>query len=521
MRFASGLLRHPMTPLTALGILLMLPSFLFGPGANHSYLYNYMWTGHFGEQMAAGQLYERWLPNSFEGLGSPTFYFYPPLAYWLSGGLAAIGLPVLQAINVAALLLLIASGMAMHRWLASRGTHPLLGAALYMLAPYHLHDFYVRGALAEFASFIWLPLIALGIARLPSRSGIALLALSYGALILTHLPVATLTGPFLIAPLMLHRIWQDRSTLVPGLIAGILAFTLAAFYLLPAATLQAHMSTALLWTGKYHAANWSIWREDLLLFPCIALGLGLLAWPARSIWSGIAIVTALASINLIPFLWQIDLLDKTQFPWRALGIAEFTTITALMTYRPRPVLLTGAGVLLLFPYLVSGIITCANLRLPIDYARLDRTVPDAPEYLPAGFDIARVDRYDRSTDLRPWRALPRGDRIVITRPGPVTMGHAAFPIWQVTHNGQPVPSHGPLISFDARPGIYRIERVRLWQESVGTAISLAAALMLALLLWRRRISHLSKFPAYSPFPAMVNRPILGWLARSQNTGGEL
>jgi hypothetical protein len=511
--------RHPVWTLTLLGCALMLPALLWGPGATHSHLYNHMWTHHFGEQMAAGHLYERWLPRSFEGLGSPTFYFYPPLAYWLSGGLNAIGLNVGQAITGASLLLMIASGLAMYAFLAARGTRPLVGAALYMAAPYHLFDIHVRGALAEFAGFVWLPLIALGIHCLPTRRGIALLASAYAALILTHLPLATLTGLFLIAPLMVQRIMQDRATLLPGLAAGLLAFALAAFYLLPAATLQSHMSTALLWTGKYQASGWSIWREDVELFPCVALGLGLLAWRARSLWTAITVGTALAAVNLIPLLWNIDLLDKVQFPWRILAITEFAAVTAMAACPPRHIIAIGAGVVLAFPLLLTSLIASAVLKMPVDYARIERHQPDAPEYLPAGFDAALVDRVDRWTDLTRFRALPRGDSIAIIRPSPVTIGHAAFPIWQVTRDGKAVPSHGPLISFDATPGTYRIERVRLWQENVGAAISLFA-LLLAVLTGRRAISHLSKFPAYSPSQALSDRPSFGRL-RSRITGGEL
>lgn len=517
---ASLASRHPVWTLTLLGCGLMLPALLWGPGATHSHLYNLMWTRHFGDQIAAGHFYERWLPHSFEGLGSPTFYFYPPLAYWLSGGLNAIGLSVTQAISCAGLLLLIASGLAMYAWLAARGTRPLIGAALYMVAPYHLFDLYVRGALAEFAGFVWLPLIALGIGWLPSRRGVALLASAYAALILTHLPLATLTGLFLIAPLMLQRIVQDRATLLPGLVAGLLAFALAAFYLLPAATLQAHMSTALLWTGKYQASVWSIWREDFELFPSIALGLVLLAWRARSLWTAITIGTALAAINLIPLLWSIDLLDKVQFPWRILAITEFAAVTAIVACPPRRIMAFGAALVLAFPFLLTGLIAHALLRMPVDYNRIERHQPDAPEYLPAGFDASLVDRVDRWTDLDRFATLPRGDSITVTRSGPVTMGHAAFPIWRVTRDGQAIASHGPLISFDATPGTYRIERVRLWQETAGAAVSLIALLILALLAGRRSISHLSKFPSYSPSQALSDRPSTGRL-RSRITGGDL
>jgi hypothetical protein len=53
-------------------------------------------------------------------------------------------------------------------------------------------------------------------------------------------------------------------------------------------------------------------------------------------------------------------------------------------------------------------------------------------------------------------------------------------------DGSPVPHQGPLISFDAQPGIYRIERVAIWQEKVGLAISMMAALLLGLTHFSRR-----------------------------------
>lgn len=513
---------RPLLTMALLGLALMLPTLLWGPGATHSYLYNHMWTRHFGEQMAAGHLYERWLPHSFEGLGSPTFYFYPPVAYWLSGGLNAIGLTVHQAINVAGLVLLIASGFAMYAWLRTASTRPLPGAMLYMIAPYHLYDVHVRGALAEFAGFVWLPLIALGIRWLPRRRGIALLGAAYAALILTHLPLATLTGIFLIAPLMVHRIMQDRATLLPGIAAGLLAFALSAFYLLPAITLQPFMSTNLLWSGMYQAKVWTIWSANFELFPSIALGLILLAWPARSIWTGIAVFTALAAVNLVPWLWNIDLLNKVQFPWRILAITEFAAVTAIATCKLRPLPAIGGAILLAFPYTITGLIAVAMLHMPVDYAWLDREVPDAPEYLPAGFNPALVDPVGRGTDLRSLSKLPRGDSLVVRTGGPVTMGHAAFPIWRVTRDGQPVPSQGPLIHFDAQPGTYRIERVRLWQENIGAAVSALAFALLGLLLLRRRfISHLSKFPSYSPLTALSDRPLPFWPGRSRQSGGEL
>jgi hypothetical protein len=517
----SAFLRSPVLVLTLIGVALMLPALLWGPGYTHSKQYNVLWTNHFGAQMAAGNLYERWLPGSFEGLGSPTFYFYPPFAYWISGGLRAVGLSVQSAINGTGLLLLIGSGLAMHRWLAFRGPHPLLGAALYMAAPYHLYDIYVRGALAEGAAFVWLPLIALAIDRLPDRRAVALLGMSYGGLLISHLPIAMLAGVLLIAPMLGARLARRDPVLVPALIAGALAFALAAFFLVPALTLQDHVSIAMLWGPEYRPGDWSVWNASFELFPCLAIGLILIAWPgARRFWGLLAILTALASVRLVPVLWDVPLLEKVQFPWRAFVLAEFATVTALVACRPRPVLLAGGAVMLIFPYLFTGFLTAVFLRTPVDYARIERVGPDAPEYLPRGFDLSRVRPIDHWPDLTPWRSLPRGDSLAVTRAGPVTLGHAAFPIWRVTCNDRLMPSSGPLIRFDApAPGICRIERITLWQERWGACISLAALLLLALLcLPVRRISHLSKFPSYSPSLIGGSPPQLSAAGRDMSGG---
>lgn len=492
--------RRNLALLALIALLVSLPSLVFGPGATHSHLYNYVWTSQFGAAMQAGDLYPRWLPDSFEGLGSPTFYFYPPIAYWVSGALDAIGLPTFQAVHVAGLLFLLASGVAMHAWLAERGARPMAGAILYMLAPYHLFDLLVRGAMAEHAAYALLPLVALGIERLPRRRGVILLALAYGGLLLTHLPTAELAGLFLVAPMIARRSLADWRVPLIGAAAGVIAFALAAFFLLPALTLQGHISADMLWTRHYRATDWSIWTREIELFPCMALALILLAWPARSFWTAITVFTALASVRLVPFLWDIDLLNQVQFPWRALVIAEFAAVTAVAGRWPGRVHWMLGGAMLLPPLCFTAVTVAGNLYKGVDLPRIERLMPDAPEYLPAGFDARRVDAFDRGADLSPWRVLPRTEKIIIDQPGPVTLGRAAFPIWRVTRDGAPVPANGPFLHFQAIPGIYRIDRVPLWQERLGWAISAFAGLAMAFIAFGRRpvIRHLSKFPAYSP-----------------------
>ncbi len=474
--------------LALVAALLLLPSLLYGPGHSHSATYNYVWTSQFGTEMAKGNLYPRWLPDSFEGMGSPTFYFYPPLAYWISGGFDALGLSTPAAINAAALVTLLLSGMAMYQWLSARGTYPLLGAILYMAAPYHLMDFYIRGALAEFTAFIWYPLIALAIMRLPARKGVVLLAIAYAGLSLTHLPMAMLTGFFLIAPLGIHAIWKDRRTVWPLAGGGMLAIGLAAFYLVPALTMQGYISSQLLWDPWYRASSWGLLASDRLIhasaIPALIVGLALLSFSARSVWTVISALAALAALGLIPFIWDIPPFAQVQFPWRLLGLIEFAAITAVLRSRPKPLLL-GLGLALIVFSSVRWTCQAAEfLKTPVPYAMLAREQPDAIEYLPADFDPHRILEVERKPDLGEWREIKRGDSALATRPGEMTMRRAAFPIWQVKRGDQVVPYQGPIIHFAATPGLYRLERVHVWQEWVGLFGSLVSALLLAGIMLR-------------------------------------
>ena len=55
-------------------------------------------------------------------------------------------------------------------WFVSRLTKSkevgVLAAILYMLMPYHLNDMYIRNALGEFLSYIFIPLVFLGLYKI-------------------------------------------------------------------------------------------------------------------------------------------------------------------------------------------------------------------------------------------------------------------------------------------------------------------------------------------------------------------
>ena len=481
--------------LACVALAVMSPELIWGLHFSDSAPYNIVWTAEFPDAWARGEIYPRWLPESFEGLGAPTFYFYPPLTFVLTGAIHALGVETTRAITLAATLLLFGSGVAMERWLRWRGTPSLLAAVLYMALPYRLTDIYTRGALAEHAAFVWLPLIALGIGALPRRWAPPLLAASVAGLLLTHLPTSVLALVFLIAPLGIRRVLQDRRTLAPGVCAGLLGAGLAAFFLLPALTLQDHIQSNLLWTPHFTVLNWFVWTWDkdswmaFSPFLVACAGVVVLALRGGRWWFWLTVVPALSAFGLLPIL-ALPGLSMVQFPWRAIGIVLFLGMTAFAVRRPSLRVMLLAACLLSSGWISeSGQIVQNIVRGSApDAAWLQSVMPDAAEYLPPGLEAGVTDR-QRTPHLGAYAKYPRTSVLSVATAGTHIIGRAAFPIWRLVHDGREVPYAGPLITFKGPPGEYRLERRWLWQEEVGAAISVLAligVLLMALLALRLR-----------------------------------
>ena len=246
---------RPWLAIAALAFLLILPAMLSPIKLHDSFWIDWVWVDQFGDQLRQGVLYPRWLPASHDGLGSPVFYYYPPLAFYPAGLLAALGLTPHAAIVATFGLAFAGSGAAMYLWARGWTNHPLAAALFFMAAPYHLADFYGRGALAETCAIALIPLLALGLKRVAEGKGPALAAIAYAAMIATHLPLALLASLFLVAPyaLVLAK-GRPRALLAfaPPLAIGI---ALSAIYLVPALALEPYRDAAVLVVARRAAAG--------------------------------------------------------------------------------------------------------------------------------------------------------------------------------------------------------------------------------------------------------------------------
>jgi hypothetical protein len=485
----------PYAVISVVALLLTLPA-IFAPIMTHdSFWIDFVWADQFTALLRQGQIYPRWLPQSHDGLGAPIFYFYPPLAFYLTGVLGLGGLSTYASIIAAFGVALAASGATMYLWLKGWTTRPLLVALLFMAAPYHLLDFYRRGALAEFCAFALLPLVALGLRRAIKGEGFVLLAISYAAIILTHLPAALLTSVFFIGPSLLFVLFRDRDRLL-GMVIGVgMGIGLAALYLVPMLTLQDAVSIEkMISVPQYQAINWSLLTTDLWpsrpgmmlatgLCGAIAIASTAMIFAKQDMWAWAAIALCIIILGLVPRFWSLPLIANIQFPWRTLMLAEFAVLTAFARTPLRPVIATLA----LLPMLTYSLIFLKPIHLaeqkPI--SELARDHIDVIEYLPKGA-TAEFGWYSQ------WALdLARDHRHATAKAGRAIAPHFYFPAWTVRCDRVVIPSFPDpttkLLSWRGQATCpATIETTRA--EWIGLALSIGSLLALLLAMWRRHAS---------------------------------
>ena len=524
------LLRRPWLTLAVAALLLFLPSLIWGTLFSDSAALNLNWADQFARQVQAGAPYPRWLSDSFRGLGSPVFYFYPPLPFWLDALVAIVtadALSVAYRLAVTGTLILWASGLAMHRWLlAETGKREaaLLGALAYMAAPYHLVDHYLRGAFAEFAAIAVLPLVMLALRGVADRrsQALPLLAICYAALLLSHLPTALLASVTLFPG---YWLWRGRRAGVAGaalvVAGGALGIALAALYVVPALMLQDWISAAFLWSSFYRVEAWFFlapgqWPDVTIMQVIVSLALAYVliaaavAVQARGpgFWTVLCVAGVVLVSGLVPWFWQLPELSKVQFPWRLMTVVEFAAITAACSVdwaplrKPASWILLAAALALLHAGVLTVRYTVEGIRLTQAYRPLPRI--DAKEYLPNGLPgVLQGDEaaLRQAADSPLIRCLPAARLCRATegrfgelalevdtgQPTTVVLHRFFFPAWRLDGGPAVVPSDPlRLLSFEAPAGrtSARLERVALPAERWGWAVSGLALVAWLLLLWR-------------------------------------
>lgn len=196
-----------------------------------------------GNSLKDGMFPVRWVSGLGYGYGYPIFNFYAPLSYYFGGFINVLGANALLATKITFAFGVLMSGLSMF-FLAREfwgNIGGLVSATLYVYAPYHAVDVFVRGDLAEVWAYGFVPLVFYGLWKIYKDKKwryVVVSSLAYSGIILSHNLTALMITPFLLGFIFILGFFLYRNKeldkiyyLLEAFVLGIL---LVSFYFLPA-----------------------------------------------------------------------------------------------------------------------------------------------------------------------------------------------------------------------------------------------------------------------------------------------
>lgn len=310
-----------------------------------------------------GQFPCRWVPDAGFGYGYPLFNYYAPGIFYLGNILHEVGFQIIDSIKVIFILGFVLAPLSMYLFLSSflNKWAAMVGSILYAYAPFRAQDVYVRGAISEFSSFIFFPLLFWASAQLIKTGKwkyFLYFSLFLGLFLLTHNLMAFIFIPILMFWILFLLITEKKWPSLRIFSSIVLGFGLAAFFLLPVIFEKQYAHTETLLGGYFdyrqHFVNlYELFISNHFGYGSSVLGpnddlnlsVGQVQWVLSALTFLLAIaafkknrklsliVFFLAGIELIllflmhqksSFIWSIfPPLAYLQFPWRLLVPSSF------------------------------------------------------------------------------------------------------------------------------------------------------------------------------------------------------
>ncbi|MCX6793694.1 MAG: hypothetical protein NTY06_01165 [Candidatus Gottesmanbacteria bacterium] len=380
-----------------------------------------------GRALRAGQFPVRWVSDLGYGYGYPIFNFYGPLPYYVGGALYALGFTGLTATKIMMGAGLVLAGVTMYAAIADIAgvSAGILAAVFYMFAPYHAVQAYVRGAVGEYYTLIFLPLILWGF----WRKKILLGAVGTAGLIVSH-TILGYVGMFLegIAVLVfsfgrMKKLW----------IAVLLGLGLSAFFWLPAIAEMKYTNVASqigqgsdfrdhfvcigqLWNspwgfggsakGCLDGLSFKVGKVHLLVgfTVIISVLVGLIRQRRAKILIAVGMAIFVTSVffmlNISEPLWDILPLSAfVQYPWRFLAFAIFgiSLVVSQIVYALRPAIVRWGIVVL-----VAGLVLFVEAKRFTPQYTYSRAFSDFETQEDISFRVSKIsDEYLPAAVRRP------------------------------------------------------------------------------------------------------------------------
>lgn len=451
------------------------------------------WLYEFHKTLIAGQIPPRFVPDLSFGFGYPLFNFVFPLPFYLGEIFHLLGLSFVDSIKAVFFISIPLSGIFMYlllRQFIGSGLS-LIGAVLYIYTPYRAVDLYIRGAIGEIVSFMFLPLIVLSVVKLyrdKSLKWIGIGALSLASLVLSHNITAYMFFPF-VGLLFILQFFSHSARwayLTKTFLMVSLGLFISIYFWLPALIESSlmkydtvfnfadHFPTFLqlitpYWgygasvPGPGDGMSFFLGAANILIL-IAATFLFLLKW--RKInnqkkiligWALSAIATAIFLMNYrSTFLWiNLPLLPYFQFPWRFLILTTFFIPLLLIAFeklRYAKYLFIFAILIIILPgityfrpqdflgrkddyflnrYIPYPLASEEYKKTQEEYLRLPKVTEKRPDKnLPLLFPDDGINRVDKLSDLRV------AFEYNLDRDSLINLNKYYFPGWQAKIDGK-------------------------------------------------------------------------------------
>jgi uncharacterized membrane protein len=375
----------------ALSIAVTLPIYFFGIPRGNDLPQHYQFAMAYRDAIVSGDPFPGWSADTNYGFGDVGVRFYPPLSYWVLASVELVTGNWYDASVLTFALWFFIGGLGIYFLAREWFDRPasLAASLAFTLMPYHVNQIYNAFLYAEFAGIAILPFCFFFAARVCRRGGmrdILGLSLSFALLVLTHLPLTVIgaISLFIFSIASLRR--KDWGTTVAKLAAsvaiGLLASSLywikvvsefdrvkvsADDYSAGVFGYHSNFLLSYFFTTAAEYGDRSLLFVDLIFAATIAVvipGAIVYFFSTRATLDRgpIAVATIfLASIIVatplsLPLWEHLDILARTQFPWRWLSVtsiagallfaAGLQSYSGYLKTRARPVALLCFGLAL-------------------------------------------------------------------------------------------------------------------------------------------------------------------------------
>lgn len=376
-------------------ILLLIPAglALFVPGYyGASDDIHIAWLYELHKTIFMGKIPPRFVADLSFGFGYPLFNFVFPLPFYIAEAFHLVGFGLVDSIKALFFISIPISFLFMYlllRQFVSKALS-LSGAILYVYTPYRAVDLYVRGAIGEIVSFIFLPLIILSIIKINSSKNlrwVGIGALATASLLLSHNITAYMFLPAVLLLSLLQFFFSSnkKAFAAKSFLAICMGFLISIYFWLPAVVETRYMKYDTVFNfvdhfptlrqlmtpywgygasvpGPGDGMSFFLGTVNVLIL-IAGLVIAITSWSRFKLeikmllsWVFICLGSVFFLMNYRSFfLWNhIPLLPYFQFPWRFLIITTFAIPLLIVVFEKFKARLLIAATAIFFTLITTG-----------------------------------------------------------------------------------------------------------------------------------------------------------------------